>query len=288
MVLSTILFILSLNVSSYNQAIAQDPAPTEDKPEATQAPEAPTEDKPEATQAPATPTEDKPEATQAPATPTEDKPEAAQAPATPTEDKPEATQAPATPTEDKPEATQAPATPTEDKPEAAQTQPVAAQEPQQDDVSITMPFTIEHPRLEDRYTIIITSLNQDDSKLSILVVPENNTKEPLPTVALRAGLSGSYSLKTEQGIHTISITSPEGDKIFYFEIDQKTQTEILPFKEGQLIKKGTIIAKTTGRPFYLSLIYNGEPLTMCLSKASLPKTNINLRNFTQEEACSSN
>ena len=268
MAIFTAFFVLSLNISSYNQAIArseeraQTPDPSATEP-ADQEKADPSATEP-ADQEKADPSAAEPDA-QEKADPSAAEP-ADQEKADPSAAEPDA-QEKADPSAAEPDAQE----------EAAQVEPTE---------KVILPFYIVYPQKESRYVITFMSLNKYNSKLSAIVLPEDRN-EPPPIIELRASLSGVYSLKTEGDTHTIAITTQD-NRTFFYQLSHTPYTKLLDFEEGQKVEQGTIIAEIQGSSFTFYLTYGEELSPLCLSHKTLPSipyTRVVLEDFAEQEDC---
>ena len=118
--------------------------------------------------------------------------------------------------------------------------------------------------------------SSDNKKLSIAVEP---SEEPMTVVA---GWSGQLSLSTENGVHTLTLSSPTNSKIIYLELTEENTD--LRVSDGSNVNQRQVLAQTTSPlTFYVK---EGEELALiCFPIEELEKKINVKKKFADHRDC---
>ena len=118
--------------------------------------------------------------------------------------------------------------------------------------------------------------SSDHQKISFSAQPDT---QPLTLIA---GLSGTVSLKTQNGMHHLSLTPHQGNKILHFELSE-TGAILATSDQAQVTQKQILIKSVQPITFYISS--NSEIDVLCLNTASLEKSLKVVKELPNTEDC---
>ena len=132
-------------------------------------------------------------------------------------------------------------------------EPDASSEPvEEPSGKLIFPISID---LENHKTITLKNADDEGYKVSIAVAPDSIAAE------VKATFDGVISVQTTDRTHIVSLASPTGDEVHYFELHKHTE---LRFEPGQTVKRDELLALTK-HPIIFHVKKNGKMDYLCIS-----------------------
>ena len=138
--------------------------------------------------------------------------------------------------------------------------------------SLIFPFVLS----SDHNALVFESIDNSAYKASISAKPEEKP------VRLVSGFSGRLSITTNNGLHTLTISSPTNNKVLYFELSEENTT-LMSSNEVD-VKQKQILAETT-KPVAFYVKENGELTVLCFSFDNLSQKINMVKNFPEHPEC---